>query len=160
MPAVSRAEIVINEPIAVVFSALVDFGSWSRWMPALFRPARGPARALAVADRIVVLLGGALPMALKVLRVAPHSELAWRGGVPGLLVGEHAFYLHDLGDGRTRVLSEERFSGLLAHIPGVQSLVERSGTKAGAAMLSALAQSFASTESSKAKARPALAERA
>jgi hypothetical protein len=50
--------------------------------------------------------------------------------------------LNDLGDGRTRVLSEERFSGLLASAPLVQGLVERSGSKAGAAMLGALASAF------------------
>jgi hypothetical protein len=142
MPAVARAEIVIDQPIDAVFGQLVDFGRWSGWMPPLFRPARGPARALAVADRIVVLLGGALPMALRVLRVSQPGELAWRGGIPGILVGEHAFYLNDLGGGRTRVLSEERFSGLLAHAPLVQGLVERSGSKAGAAMLGALASAF------------------
>jgi len=142
MPAVARAEIVIEQPIDAVFARLVDFSRWSGWMPALFRPARGPARALAAADRIVVLLGGALPMALRVLRVSQPAELTWRGGIPGILVGEHAFYLNDLGGGRTRILSEERFSGLLAHAPVLQGMVERSGTKVGAAMLGALAGGF------------------
>jgi hypothetical protein len=142
MPAVARAEIVIEQPVDAVFAQLVDYHRWSRWMPPLFRPARGPSRALAVADRIVVLLGGALPMALRVLRVSKPGELTWRGGIPFLLVGEHAFYLDDLGGGRTRVLSEERFSGLLASTPVVQGMVERSGAKAGAVILGALAGAF------------------
>lgn len=143
MPAVSRAEIVIDKPVAVVFGELVDFGRWARWMPSVFRPARGPERALSVADRFWVRLGGALPLALSVLRVSPNAELTWRGGLPGLLVGEHAFYFDDLGGGRTRVRSEERFEGLLAHLPLLQSLVERSGVKAGTAMLDALARAVA-----------------
>jgi hypothetical protein len=142
MPAVARAEIVIDTPCAAVFSELVDFGRWARWMPPVFRPSRGPNGPLSATDSIVVLLGGTLPMRLRVLRVSPPNELAWRGGLPGVLVGEHAFYLEDLGDGRTRVVSEERFSGLLASTPIVQGLVERSGTKAGAAMLAALARAF------------------
>jgi len=112
-------------------------------MPPVFRPARGPAGPLSATDSLVVLLGGALPMRLRVVRVSPPSELAWRGGLPGLLVGEHAFYLEDLGSS-TRVVSEERFTGLLAHTPIVQGLVERSGTKAGTAMLSALSLAFES----------------
>lgn len=143
MPAVSRAEIVIEKPIAMVFGELIDFGRWARWMPSVFRPARGPQGPLSVADRIVVLLGGALPLALRVLRVSPNAELTWRGGIPGVLVGEHAFYFDDLGSGRTRVRSEERFDGLLSHLPLVQGLVERSGTKAGGAMLDALARALA-----------------
>lgn len=143
MPAVSRAEIVIDKPIAVVFGELVDFGRWARWMPSVFRPFRGPERPLSVADQIIVRLGGALPMVLRVLRVSPNAELTWRGGLPGLLVGEHAFFFDDLGSGRTRVRSEERFEGLLAHLPLLQSLVERSGTKAGTAMLDALARAVA-----------------
>lgn len=143
MPAVARAEIVIEKPIAAVFGELVDFGRWARWMPSLFRPARGPQGALSVADRMVVLLGGALPLGLHVVRVSPNAELTWRGGIPGLLVGEHAFYLDDLGSGRTRVRSEEHFEGLLANMPLVQSLVERSGVKAGVAILGALARALA-----------------
>lgn len=142
MPVVARAEIVVDKPAAVVFAELADFSRWPRWMPALFRPARGPQRALAAADRIVVLLGGALPVALRVLRVLPHGEVTWRGGVPFVLVGEHAFYLDDLGGGRTRVRSEERFSGVLAHTPFVRALIERSGAKAGAVMLSALSSAL------------------
>lgn len=141
MPAVARAELVIDQPINAVFSQLVDFGRWARWMPAVFRPVRGPNGPLAVAETIVVRLGGALPARLRVVRVSPPSELAWRGGVPGILVGEHAFYLEDLG-GRTRVVSEERFSGLLSQAPVLRDLVVRSGTKAGEAMLSALSHAF------------------
>jgi hypothetical protein len=143
MPAVSRAEIVIEKPVAAVFGELVDFGRWTRWMPGMFRPARGPKGPLAVADRVLVLLGGALPLGIRVLRVSPNAELTWRGGIPGLLVGEHAFYFDDLGSGRTRVRSEETFGGVLAHIPLLQGLVERSGSKVGAAMLDALSRAVA-----------------
>lgn len=143
MPAVSRAEIVINQPVAAVFGELIDFGRWARWMPPVFRPARGPSGPLAVADRLLVRLGGALPMGLRVVCVSPNAELTWRGGVPGLLVGEHSFYFDDLGGGQTRVRSEERFAGLLAHVPLLQSLVARSGEKAGAAMLEALSRAVA-----------------
>jgi hypothetical protein len=143
MPAVARAEIVIEKPVAAVFGELVDFGRWARWMPSLFRPARGPLGPLAVSDRVLVLLGGALPLGIRVLRVSPNAELTWRGGIPGLLVGEHAFYFDDLGSGRTRVRSEETFAGLLAHVPFVQGLVERSGSKVGAAMLDALSRALA-----------------
>lgn len=143
MPAVSRAEIVIDKPIAVVFGELIDFGRWARWMPSMFRPVRGPQGPLSVADQVTVRLGGALPLGLRVVRVSPNAELTWRGGLPGLLVGEHAFFFDDLGDGRTRVRSEECFEGLLAHVPLLQRLVERSGEKVGASLLDALARAVA-----------------
>lgn len=140
MPPVARAELVIEQPAAVVFAALADFSTWSQWMPREFRPAWGPQRALATGDWFLSLLGGALPTPLQVVRSTPNSEITWRGGVPGVIVGEHAFYLEDLGGARTHVRSEEPFTGLLTLPSFMHTAIERAGTRGGAKMLEGLAR--------------------
>jgi hypothetical protein len=143
---IARAERVIEMPVALVFEALANFSAWRSWMPDMLRPAKGPERVLEAGDRVLALLGGFLPMPLRVLRVTPNREVTWRGGVQALVAGEHAFYFEDLGDGRTHVRSEEAFSGLLAKLPGISRLIERSGSGAAERMLLALAK-FVETRS-------------
>ncbi len=50
-----------------------------------------------------------------VIHVAPERELRWRGRLllPGVFDGEHCFEMSPLGEGRTRFVQREKFSGLL-----------------------------------------------
>jgi len=50
-----------------------------------------------------------------VLEAAPGRALRWLGRlvVPGVFDGEHRFLLESLGADRTRLVQEERFTGLL-----------------------------------------------
>jgi hypothetical protein len=123
VPLIAEAEIVIERPVAEVFARFVDFGTWRAWMPASFAPLRGPARALGPGDRVLVRMGGVMVVPLRVLRVLPNRELSWRGGVPGVLEGEHTFVFEDLGQGKTRVRSLEPFSGALVRLWPVRALV-------------------------------------
>jgi hypothetical protein len=50
-----------------------------------------------------------------VLEAEPNRTFRWLGRlfVPGLFDGEHHFVLEALGDNRTRLIQQERFTGLL-----------------------------------------------
>ena len=120
MPAMSfvaAASREVRADRAACFARFVDFPSWRVWMPPSFRPLKGPAGALAVGDSLRFRIrAGVLPViaAARVVRLEPGREITWRGGVPGVLVGEHSFHFEDAGSGTTRVRSEETWSGAIA----------------------------------------------
>ena len=89
-------------------------------------------------------VGGA-PMAstLKVSRLDRPRELAWRGGVRGLLWAEHRFVLEPDGDRRTRVQSIETWHGALAGL--LRRLVEPAAIKIGGQQLEGLAKASSLT---------------
>ena len=123
MSFVASASGVIHASRSDCFSRLRDFSTWRDWMPLSFRPVRGPQRDLEVGDRVFVRIAPtkhAVPLfiGVKIVRVTPGREITWRGGVPGLLVGEHAFLFEDAeGEpGATLVRSEETWSGALTGV--------------------------------------------
>ena len=140
MGIVARAELDIDRPAAELFDKLADFGRWASFMPKGFEPVSGPQRTLAIGDVFVVQLGPGVRSKLRVTRLQAHKEIAWRGGLPGVLVGEHAFYFEALSPSRTRVRSEEPFSGLVPSLPVLGPTIERLASAAGRQMLQALAR--------------------
>jgi hypothetical protein len=135
MAVVASAEIELDEPVAALFARFVDYTTWASWMPSNFRPVRGPSRALRVGDRVTVRMGPGLLTPLSVLRLRPGREICWRGGIPGVLVGEHSFFFDDLGDGRTRIRSEEPFTGVLPRLGPLGRAIEREAGHTGMKML-------------------------
>jgi hypothetical protein len=132
--AVAQTEIAIDLDRA--FAGFVDFSYWDLWMPKLFRPISGPARALREGDRMLVGLGrsGKLTSRLRVKRLRPNKEICWEAGVPGLLVGEHSFFFaHE--QGVTKLRSEEPFRGLLTLGP-IGRRIEQIALETGEAILS------------------------
>jgi hypothetical protein len=134
MSFVASASGVIHASRTDCFSRLRDFSTWRDWMPLSFRPVRGPGRDLEVGDRVFLRIAPtkhAVPLfiSVKIVRVTPGREITWRGGVPGLLVGEHAFLFEDAeGEaGATLVRSEETWSGAIA---GVSFAAKKIGASA------------------------------
>ena len=140
MAVVAAAEIELDKPIDELFARFVDYTTWDSWMPKSFRPVRGPARALQVGDRVAVRMGPGLLTPLSVLRVRDNREICWRGGIPGLSVGDHSFFFDDLGEGRTRIRSEEPFRGLLPSLGPLGRAIEREASNAGKDMLEGFRQ--------------------
>jgi len=120
----------------VAFDRLADHASWSDWMPGSFRPAGSPQGALSVGRKVRVRIGG-LPTAttIEVSEARRPAEIAWRGGVPGVLFAEHRFLFEAEGDG-TRVTSLETWSGALA--PFARLFVQPMAEHIGGQMLQAL----------------------
>jgi hypothetical protein len=72
--------------------------------------------------------------------------------VPGVLRGEHSFFFADEG-GKTRLRSEEPFSGLLTFGP-LARVIERSAARNGASVL----EHFASYAARQWRPQPSAAE--
>jgi hypothetical protein len=114
-------------------------------MPRSFRALRGPARPLQVGDRVLLLITpepGSLPLLIPVelVRVEADREITWRGGVPGLLVGEHAFFFEDAEGGATLVRSEETWSGAVTGVGFAAKRIRASASRLGGEQIEALAR--------------------
>jgi hypothetical protein len=144
MSFVAEAERTIDAPAARVFDRLADLASWPSWMPRSFAPVvrHGTPSPLRAGDRFRVKISGA-PMAstLKVSKLDRPRELAWRGGVRGLLWAEHRFVFEPLGDKKTRVRSIETWRGALSGL--LRRIVEPAAIRIGAQQLEGLAKATA-----------------
>ena len=140
MSFVAEAERTIDAPAQRVFDKLADLGSWPSWMPRSFVPLVRPGTPspLRLGDRFQVRVAGA-PVAstLRVSILDRPRELAWRGGVPGLLRAEHRFVVEADGEHRTRVRSIETWHGGLSRV--LRRLVEPAAVRIGGEQLAALA---------------------
>jgi hypothetical protein len=141
---IAKASRTVRLPRADCYARFVDYPSWKSWMPASFRPMRGPPRDLEMGDRFWVALrpapaGVSLPAVVRVVRANPGVEVAWRGGLPGVLTGEHAFLFEDQGDGATLVRSEETWRGVLAGFGPLARSVQKGAERIGADQLAAFA---------------------
>lgn len=138
MSVVAEASVTVAVPPARALARLADFPAWSRFMPASFRPVRGPERPLALGDALFVKLRG-LPTdtKLEVVQLEPERLIAWSGGVPGLLHAVHAFHFEP-HEGGARVRSVETWTGVLARGPA-GALVKRAAERVGREQLEGLA---------------------
>jgi hypothetical protein len=145
MPFVARTERTIAAPPQRVFDRLADVASWPSWMPrsfvAVLRP--GTPSPLRLGDRFRVKIAGA-PFAstLRVSKLERPRELAWRGGIRGVLWAEHRFVLEPDGDRHTRLSSIETWHGALAVI--LRRVLEPASVRLGREQLEGLSQAAAS----------------
>lgn len=138
MAVTAKSVIIVDAPVAEAFAKFIDFPRWEKWMPELFEPVSGPNASIAEGDKLKVRLragGRPVPAPIKVLRIRQNQEVAWGGGVPGLVSADHAFFFEDTGDGRTRIRSEETFTGLLTVLPPVKKQILREATRIGEGQL-------------------------
>jgi hypothetical protein len=103
----------INADADAVWRVLSDFSRFEEWNPMLRNLQTELAPGAMV--RFEVLREGAssLKLKAKIVELIEARALAWRGGPPGILTGEHYFNLEPLEDGRCRFSHGERFGGLL-----------------------------------------------
>ena len=115
-----RTEIEIDAPPERVWQVLTDFAAYPEWNP-FIRSIEGEPK---VGGRLSVRIEppGARGMTFKptVRAAEPARELRWLGRllVPGLVDGEHRLALEPLGDGRSKFIQSERFTGLLVGLLG------------------------------------------
>lgn len=132
MAVTGKVTMIVDAPLDEAYQKFCDYSLWDQWMPAGFRPVKGPARVLQAGDNVKVKLkavGPAMTVPLKVFRATTNKEITWGGGPKGLLHAEHCFFFEDAGEGRTRIRSEETFKGALTlPAPGLMKKeIERIG---------------------------------
>jgi hypothetical protein len=122
-------EIVIAAPPSTVWRELTDFAKHPEWNPFI----KSISGTLKKNERLQVHIAppgkSGMKFNPKILRVESGKEFAWKGHLffPGLFDGEHFFRLEDHGNGQTKLIHGEKFSGLL--VPLVTGML--TDTKAG-----------------------------
>lgn len=110
-----HTEILIDAGPQRVWQVLTDFAGYPAWNASIPQ-AEGEARA-GTRLRVVIQWPGlqAGPYQLQILNATAGRELRWLGhfGRTGLMDGDHRFTLEPSGEGQTKVIQSEHFSGWL-----------------------------------------------
>lgn len=107
--------IEIEAPPEQVWGVLMDFPGHKEWDPLMTALTGQPVPGARL--RVMVALPGRWRMVIRpqVMTCVPDREFSWQGGlpIPGLFDGRHVFRLEPAGEGKTLLVQEERFTGLL-----------------------------------------------
>jgi hypothetical protein len=110
-----KTTIEIDASVSTIWAVLTDFSRYSEWNP-FIRSIRGQAKQ---GERLEIFIqppgGSGMTFRPVILALQPEYELRWIGRImlPGIFDGEHQFQLEPIGEGRTRLIHREVFSGLL-----------------------------------------------
>jgi hypothetical protein len=132
------SSIDIEAPAKKVWEVLIDFAAFPLWNPFITQ-AEG---RLELGGRLTLRMqpvgGSAVTLRPTVVEVVDGQRLRWQGrlGVRGLFDADHQFIVEPLGAAGSRLIQQERFSGLL--VPFLQRSLDRGTLPAFQAMNSAL----------------------
>ena len=104
-------EVIVDAPIEKVWQLLIDFDSYSNWSSMV--SFRGQPEVGKTVPLMVSILGRKIKTPVEFLKIEENKELAWRGGLSGLITGEHYFELSSIDDDKTKLVQGEKFKGLL-----------------------------------------------
>ena len=111
-----KTEIIINASTERVWSTLMDHEEYPQWNP-FIKQISGKA---IVGEQLNVSLQNGKHNTMNfqptILVNNSNNEFRWKGKlfVEGLFDGEHFFLLEDLGNGQTKFIQGEEFTGLLS----------------------------------------------
>ncbi len=110
-------EVIINARIQDVWSVLIDTEKYANWNPLIVHS----EGTIKIGKKIKnTLKSGKKTMVFKptIKQFEPNSCFAWLGHLwfPGIFDGYHSFRLEKTSDNSTKLIHEERFTGLLAGI--------------------------------------------
>jgi hypothetical protein len=151
-----EAQVDLPADPSVVWQHLVDTESMGSWNPFI----TSMSGILEVGERLQVRIapvgGRAMTFKPRVTVVEPGRCLEWLGtmGMPGLFDGRHSFTLSTVGEGRTRFVQAENFSGALIPFTGKLLSKTEAGFEAmNAALLTRLADGSVTDSSHERKRR-------
>ncbi|MCD9623976.1 SRPBCC domain-containing protein [Rhabdothermincola salaria] len=110
-----RTQIDIDATPDEVYAVVADVAAYPEWNPTIVETDGHGRLGEKLRLRMQPTQGGGMTFRPTVTEAEPGVAFEWLGrlGVPGLFDGRHRFELTDLGDGRTRLVHGESFSGLL-----------------------------------------------
>lgn len=143
-----HTQIDIHATPAQIWRVLTDFASYPAWNPFIRQIEGEVAAGQRLRIRIQSPGQGDMCFAPRLMEVAPGQSMRWLGHwlVPGLLDGEHHFELLRRGDGTTRLVHSETFSGLLVGLLRRRLTHTRQGFDAMNHSLKARAEASAGTQ--------------
>ncbi len=108
-----HSNIIINKPIDQVWAVLTDFDRYLEWNPLVGKIRGTMAEGKMVLAHIIPLKSH---FPLRIISYKPQQEIVWQGAVinPSILVGEHYYYLKNIGNGQTELQHGENFTGWLS----------------------------------------------
>lgn len=113
-----KTEITINASKEQVWNKLMDHSNYNTWNPFIKQISGSPEVGQQI--NVNMQLEGKKPMKFTplVLKNEKEKEFRWKGKlfVDGLFDGEHFFILENLGNGQTRFVQGEFFTGLLSGV--------------------------------------------
>ncbi|SDI16420.1 hypothetical protein SAMN05421505_13643 [Sinosporangium album] len=114
-----RTEIEVDASPRRVWEVLTRFDAYPDWNPFIVS-VRGRAETGATLINQLSIGGRTTGFSPTVLSASPGRELRWLGRVlvPGIVDGEHYFVIEDLGDGRSRLVHGETFTGAFVPFAG------------------------------------------
>ncbi len=123
-----NTELAIDAPASDVWKVLTDFASYPQWNPVITKIEGSPIIGEQISFKICVFPKIELPiMACEILIASEQNkELRWRGPtVPVLdavITGEHYFMVQAMGEGKSRLIHGENFTGLI--VPALAPLLQ------------------------------------
>ncbi len=97
-----------------IWEWMADVNEWPQWKPFIISSSYIKGENLEVGSKIKFKPNsGPKPMDLKAVITESEkpSHIAWEGKMPGLKA-HHSFDFEDLGNGKTKVITRETFSGM------------------------------------------------
>jgi hypothetical protein len=119
-PTVLHTEIEINASPGQVWKVLADRDAYPDWNPFIVSSTGDLKVGGTITNVLRDTAGKDTTFTPELLAVDPGKELRWIGkiGFGGIFDGEHAFRIEDLGDGRSRLIQEEKFRGVAVPVMG------------------------------------------
>lgn len=110
-----HTEIDIDATPETVWNVLTDLDRYSEWNPFIVESGGDVVVGDKLVNRMQPPGGKATTFTPTVTAVDPAQTFEWLGrlGVPGVFDGRHRFELETTPSGGTRLIHEERFSGVL-----------------------------------------------
>lgn len=113
-----HTEIEIDSPPEAVWDVLTDLDGYAEWNSFIVSSEGVVGVGERLTNRMQSPGGKAMTFTPTVTVVESAKTFEWLGrlGMPGIFDGRHRFDLHELPDGRTRLVHSEELSGVLVRL--------------------------------------------
>lgn len=115
-----ETEIILNVESIKVWKVLTDFESYAKWCSSI-KFIKGKAKHNETIIMETATPDGSGKMHTgkgKITELIPLKSLKWKGGITGILVGVHFWYIEPIENNKTKLIQGEDFYGLYPFFAG------------------------------------------